>query len=168
MTGFGRCMSSISVCSLPRYRLLIFNGHGTVDLELSARSARATEIRITPLSGHVASATAVRLSGRGCEDIEIRVAAGSAQVTEGDCVLTALTTDTRKTDHQSGQADQVRVYYDSAIVEVYATSAAAAAVICNRRGSYGPVSVDLATPFAGRSCAASLTAWSCGPSQPAG
>jgi len=148
-------------------RTQFINGHGTVDLDLSARSAHATEIRVTPLRSEV-TAAAIRLSGRGCEDIEIRVAPDGIRITEGNRVLTTPLPSPRGTDYGAGQVDQVRVYYDSGIVEVYATPAGSAAVICNRRGTYGPIDVDLSTHVAGRSGAASVTAWSCGPSQSAG
>ena len=142
-------------------------GRGTIGMSLSARSAHATEMRITPVSGE-ATAIAIRLTGRGCEDIEIRVTADSAHITEGNRLLTVATPGPQGADYPAKRVGQVRVYYDGGIVEVYSPLAGPAAVICNRRGAYSAIDVDLATQFAGRSCVASVTAWSCGLSQSAG
>jgi len=142
-------------------------GRGTIGMSLSARSAHATEMRITPVSGE-ATAIAIRLTGRGCEDIEIRVTADSAHITEGNRVLTVATPGPQGADYPARGVGQVRVYYDGGIVEVYSPLAGPAAVICNRRGAYSAIDVDLSTQFAEHSCVASVTAWSCGPSQSAG
>lgn len=136
-------------------------------MSLSARSAHATEMRITPVSGE-ATAIAIRLTGRGCEDIEIRVTADSAHITEGNRVLTVATPGPQGADYPARGVGQVRVYYDGGIVEVYSPLAGPAAVICNRRGAYSAIDVDLSTQFAEHSCVASVTTWSCGPSQSAG
>jgi beta-fructofuranosidase len=149
-------------------RTQLIDGHGTVDLNLSAESAHATEIRITPL-GSETTATAIRLAGRDCEDIKILVTADGIQVTEGARLLTAVTTPgPQSTGYPAEHEGQVRIYYDGGIVEVYSmTASPAAAVICNRHGTYGPIDVDLSARCAGRSCAASVTTWSCGlPSAP--
>jgi sucrose-6-phosphate hydrolase SacC (GH32 family) len=143
-------------------RTQFIDGHGTVDLNLSARSAHATEIRITPLRGETAAA-AVRLAGRNCEDIKIQVTADRTQVTEGDRLLVATAPRPHGTVFPPGQASQVRIYYDGGVVEIFSSAGGAAAVICNRHGSYGPVDIDLSVGCAGHPSTASITAWSCGP-----
>jgi sucrose-6-phosphate hydrolase SacC (GH32 family) len=144
----------------PRTQLI--SGRGTLDLDLSAQSAYATEIRVTPLGGQT-TATAIRLAGRGCEDIKILVTADGIQVAEGNRLLTAATIPgPHGNGYAAEQQGQVRVYYDGGVVEVFSMTAGPAAVICNRHGTYGPVDVDLSAGCAGRSCAASVTTWSCG------
>jgi beta-fructofuranosidase len=143
----------------PRTQLI--NGHGTLDLNLSARSAHATEIRISPPCRET-TATAIRLAGRDCEDIKILVTAGTTQVTEGNRLLTAAsTTAAQGRGYAAEREGQVRVYYDSGIVEVFSMTAGPAAVICNRRGTYGPVDVEFSAECAEGSRVASVTTWSC-------
>ena len=85
---------------------------------LSARAAHATEIRVTPVRGE-ASAIVLRLAGRECEDVEVRVTADGVVITEGNRALTVTTPVPRSADYPVRQLGQIRVYYDHGIVEVY-------------------------------------------------
>jgi beta-fructofuranosidase len=66
----------------------LIEGHGTAGVRLSARAAHATEITLTPARGD-AAAVGLRLAGAGCADVQVRVTAGSIEITEGGRLLTA-------------------------------------------------------------------------------
>lgn len=145
----------------------LIDGRGAVGLSLSARAAHATEMRITPVGGQ-AAAIVVRLAGRECEDVEVRVSADGVAITEGNRVLTAASPVPPRAGYRTRQVGQVRIYYDHGIVEVYSPLTAPAAVICHRHAVYTCIEVEISGGFEAPPCAASVTAWSCGPSQSAG
>jgi sucrose-6-phosphate hydrolase SacC (GH32 family) len=110
----------------------LIDQRGTIAISLSARSDHATEMRITPVRGEPTAIT-IRLAGLGSENVEIRVSAGGVRITEGNQTLTEATPHARSPDYPARQTGQVRVYYDSGILEVYSAQADPAAVICDRR-----------------------------------
>jgi hypothetical protein len=71
-------------------------------LSLSARAAHATEKRITLVRGQ-AAAIVVRLAGRECEDVEVRVSADGVAITEGNRVLTAANPVPPRADYRARQ-----------------------------------------------------------------
>jgi sucrose-6-phosphate hydrolase SacC (GH32 family) len=147
-----------------RHKTLItqpIHGRGTAGVCLSARSAHATEMRITPVCGK-ATAILIRLAGRRCEDVEVRVTADGVAVTEGNRALTVPIPPPRSAEYQAQPIGQVRLYYDSGILEVYSPLAGPAAVICNRYAVYASIDIELSTLFEAPSCAACVTVWSCG------
>jgi beta-fructofuranosidase len=139
----------------------LIEGRGTAEVTLSARSAHATEIRVTPVRGQ-ATAIVVRLAGRGCEDVEVRVTADGVLITEGTRALTVAAPVPRSADYPARQLGHVTIYYDHGIVEVYGPLAGPAAVICNRHAVYAPIEVEVSARFDTPSCVASVTVWSCG------
>jgi beta-fructofuranosidase len=135
-------------------------GCGSAAVELSARAAHATEICLTPVRS--AAAVRLRLAGLGCADVEIGVTADGVEITEGRRILTSVNPALRDAGSPAGQVGQVRAYYDGGILEVYSPSASPAAVICDRRGAYDSVSVEVSNRPGEPACAASITAWPCG------
>lgn len=138
----------------------LIHGRGTVAVPLSARAGHAAEISVTPVSGAPA-AIVLRLAGQGCADVRVRVAADGVTVTEGNRTLTAAAPAPRG-GRLDGQAGEVRLYYDQGIVEVYSRYTTPAAVICDQRGAYSGIEVDVVGPAAGPCCTATLAVWSCG------
>jgi len=139
----------------------LIDQRGTIAIGLSARSDHATEMRITPVRGEPTAIT-IRLAGPRFDDVEIRVSADGVRITEGNQVLTEATPHARGPDYPARQTGQVRVYYDSGILEVYSALADPAAVICNRHAAYASADVELSARFGAPPCAASVTLWSCG------
>jgi hypothetical protein len=127
-------------------------------MKLSARAAHATEIDLDPVRGEAAMVR-LRLAGLGCADIQIRVTADSVEITEGRRPLTTVSPAPRSVDSRVGQ---VRAYYDGGILEVYSLQGGPAAVICDRRGTYHSVDVEVSSRPGEPRCTASVTAWSCG------
>lgn len=147
-----------------RHEMLItqaIDGSGTAAMTLSARAAHATEINLTPVRGE-ATAVRLRLAGLDCADVEIRVTADSVGIIEGRRPLTAVSPAPRNAGSPAGRVGQVRAYYDGGILEVYSRPAGPAAVICDRRGAYHSVNVEVSSRPGEPGCAARLTAWSCG------
>jgi hypothetical protein len=103
-------------------------------------------MRITPVRGEPTAIT-IRLAGPGFDDVEIRVSAGGVQITEGIHALTEATSHARSPDYLALQTGQVRVYYDSGILEVYSALAGPAAVICNRHATYASTDIELSARF---------------------
>lgn len=146
-----------------RHEILLtqaIEGRGTAGLELSARAAHATEIDLDPVRGEAAMVR-LRLAGLGCADIQIRVTADSVEITEGRRLLTAVSPPPLPPSADS-QVGQVSAYYDGGILEVYSPQAGPAAVICDRRGTYHCLDVEVSSRPGKPSCTASVTAWSCG------
>jgi beta-fructofuranosidase len=144
-----------------RHEILLaqaIEGRGTADLKVSARAAHATEIDLDPVRGEAAMVR-LRLAGLGCADIQIRVTADSVEITEGRRPLTTVSPAPRSVDSRVGQ---VRAYYDGGILEVYSLQGGPAAVICDRRGTYHSVDVEVSSRPGEPRCTASVTAWSCG------
>jgi beta-fructofuranosidase len=134
---------------------------GAVGLKLSPQAASATEIDLTPVRGE-AAAVGLRLTGLGCADVEIRATADSVEITEGGRALTAARPAPGHRGSPARRVDQVRAYYDGGILEVYSSLAGPAAAICDRRGAYDSVSVEISSRPGEPACATRFTAWSCG------
>lgn len=134
---------------------------GTAEVSLSARSAHATEIRVTPVRGE-ATTLVVRLAGQGCEDVEVRVTADGVFITEGNRALTVAAPVPRSADYPARKLGHVTIYYDHGIVEVYSLLAGPAAVICDRHAVYAHIEAEVSARFEAPSCVASVTVWSCG------
>jgi beta-fructofuranosidase len=124
------------------------DGRGSAQLALSARGGEAVEIAVVP-AGPGVTAVELLLRGVGVPDVRIRVTAAGAEISEGTRRLT------QPIGGPAEPLDEVRVWYDGAVLEVYGAPGTPAAVICHRDGRYDRVAAQLS----GR---ASLTAWSCG------
>ena len=136
----------------------LVEGRGTVDVTISARAAHATEIAITPIRGEAADIV-MRLIGRGCANVEVRVSPDGVAVSEGSRLLTAAVPPAGAPQRQAGQ---VRVYCDQGIMEVYSSLAGPAAVICDRSAVYVDIEVEVGPHFNAPVCVASVKAWACG------
>jgi beta-fructofuranosidase len=136
----------------------LVHGRGTADLTLCARAADATEISLTPV-GRDVTAVALRLAGPDGADVQIRVAPGGVEISEGGRRLTEAVTSPGASAEPVGQ---VRVYYDGGILEVFSPPAAAAAVICRRDGGYDRMEAEISVRPGAAPGRASLTAWSSG------
>ncbi len=134
----------------------LIHARATASLTLSARSAGANEISLTPI-GHDVTAVGLRLAGPDGADVQIRVTAGGVGITEGGRRLTEAP-DPRDAE----PVGQVRIYYDGGILEVFSPPATAAAVICRRDGGYDRVEAEISVRAGAPPGRASLTAWSCG------
>ena len=142
----------------------LIDGRGMVSVCLSARSAHAIEMRITPVRGE-ATAIVIRLAGERCEDVEVRATADGVAVTEGNRALTVPIPLPCSQGYQARPIGPLRVYYDSGILEVYSPLAGPAAVICNRHAAYTHMEVEISARLEAPPCAASVTVWSCGRSR---
>jgi beta-fructofuranosidase len=138
------------------------HGRGTAALALSARAGGAAEISVTPV-GRDVTAVGLRLAGPDDADVQIRVAAGGIEITEGGRRLTeAAPPPGAPPGAWAEPAGQVRVYYDGGILEVFGPPATAAAVICRRDGSYDRIEAELSARPGAPTGRASLTVWSTG------
>jgi len=135
----------------------LVHGRATAGVTLSARSAHATEISLTPVGRDVTTA-GLRLTGPGSADVEVRVTAGGIEIAEGGRRLT----EAAERSGADAPVGQVRLWYDGGILEVYSPPAAAAAVICRRDGRYDQVEAEISGRAGAPPGRASLTVWSCG------
>ena len=142
----------------------VIEGHGSVEMKLSARAQTAAELQITPVRGAIA-AIMLRLRGIGCADVKIEVSHDRITINEnrplttenpaaGPALLPALA------------AGAVRIYYDAGILEVYSPAASPAAVICDRDGRYNTVEVEIQTLPGSPPSAVRFAGWSSGPPGP--
>ena len=137
------------------------DGQATIGLQLSARSASATEMRLVPARSEI-TGIRLRLTGLGCDDVEVRITAGSVKIHEGGQALTTTSPPPAGRDSAAQMVREVRVFYDSGILEIYSPQADPAAVICNRGGAYGLLEVEVSGHPGTPPCGASLTVWSSG------
>jgi hypothetical protein len=139
----------------------LVHGRATAGVTLSARAAHATEIGLTPVGRDVTS-IGLRLAGPVHPDVQVRVTAGSIEITEGGCRLTEPAGARQAGTAADAPVGQVRAWYDDGILEVFSPPAAAAVVICSRDGYYDQVKAEITGQPGAPPGRASFTAWSCG------
>ena len=130
----------------------------SVPVAWSARSGQAAELSFTPIGGD-ATGVRLRLAGARSSDVRIWVTTSGIEITEGSQWLTERAPPGTSAP---GVVGQVRVYYDSGILEVFSPPAATAVIICSRDGAYDRLDAEISGFPGAAPCRASLTIWPSG------